>query len=593
VSEIETSTRKEQARTATERAALRMLQVSNRRPDPPRELRFVDNLLSWLAPPNTTNITHYRIRIDQDGGAPDYEVSAGQRSLQLFRGDTFTVSSYNAISGLESRRVGFGAAYGQDGNQQVIPPVPPDSQFLYFTALTAVLSDPNDFGLRFWIVKAFYNSTIADITGVAVYCANPTTADPVKVGEGPCSSSGSYDYWFAQEVPAETAAITVWLSPITTTFGGALEVVASPHRNVNLTPVPNDTVGVELTGHITSPACAVTEVKDANGLTRTRLAVTFTAPSDPRWGGVEIDAKRPGPIWEQLARTPVAANFLVDCPITAQTWRIFFRSYDKAGRTNSLAEGAGGTPYVDISIGSDAGKFDAAKIDQTKLSSALQIAAGVLGIKPLGITEDLLGAFAVSQAKLAYAPIIDAVRIENLAVGTGHIQLLAITTGLIANAAILEAKIGDLQVTSGKIASLAVDKITSWSGASIAVGAGFTFTTTGGYSTGIGASGIHTTGDVVADMALRTKGPVQVYVNSSWLQMLNTDGGVGCRSFGCVGEYTAQANGFVANSGYGYMVGAATVIDSSGNVKSANGVATFTGAVTSITITNGIVSAIS
>ncbi|HUT60249.1 MAG TPA: hypothetical protein VNA25_20585, partial [Phycisphaerae bacterium] len=182
--------------------------------------------------------------------------------------------------------------------------------------------------------------------------------------------------------------------------------------------------------------------------------------------------------YEQLNRTSVSpAVFPIESPSTSQTWRVLFRAYDKRGKTNSLNETGAGTPtpYVDIVLGADTGTFDAAKIQQNTLSDALYIAANVLGIKPLGITEDLIGTFAVSQAKLANAPIIDAVRIVDGAIGTAKIENAAITSALIGTGVILTAHIGDAQITSAKIANLQVDKITGWSGALINFGTGCYF----------------------------------------------------------------------------------------------------------------------
>jgi hypothetical protein len=144
-------------------------------------------------------------------------------------------------------------------------------------------------------------------------------------------------------------------------------------------------------------------------------------------------------------------SVLVALPSSVQTWRIFFRSQDTRNKLNSLNETGAGTPtpYVDISIGTASGMFDAGKIEQTTLADALQIAAGVLGIKSRSITAAMVKEFTLTGGEIA-----------DLAISRSAI----IGTGII-----LEAHIGDLQVTSGKIASLQVDKISGWSGATIAV----------------------------------------------------------------------------------------------------------------------------
>jgi hypothetical protein len=91
-------------RTASDRLAYRQFKITTKRPEPPRELGFLGNLLTWKPPQRDENVTHYRIRIDTDAGDPDYEVSAGQKSQLLYQGSMFYVSSYNAPMRLESKR---------------------------------------------------------------------------------------------------------------------------------------------------------------------------------------------------------------------------------------------------------------------------------------------------------------------------------------------------------------------------------------------------------------------------------------------------------------------------------------------------------
>ena len=138
------------------------------------------------------------------------------------------------------------------------------------------------------------------------------------------------------------------------------------------------------------------------------------------------------------------------------------RSFDVQGRLNSIQEsGPNATPSATLTIGDTEGKLDISKAVASSVGPALAVVAGVLGVESGGITEDLIAQFAVSQSKLANAPIIDAARIVDAAVTTAKIKAAAITTALIKDAAITTAKIGDLEVTSAKIASLAADKITT------------------------------------------------------------------------------------------------------------------------------------
>ncbi|HUU94555.1 MAG TPA: hypothetical protein VM487_02360, partial [Phycisphaerae bacterium] len=458
----------------------RGLKMNRLRPGPPRNLRFEENLLKWDPPADTSAVTHYRVRIGHDTGPPDFELSAGQTALQLFKGESFLVSSYNVVMDQESTFVGIGAGYGVNGNVGLGAA----RGGITFSSISAALSDPNDFGLRFWLITCNYSTSVAGLKGVAVWVENPVDGTPDRLAQSTYIPTQANSAVVAILPPDTSRTIRVYLvgiwdleDPLLTVAEHG-EQASSAHKTVDIGPVPTETQGVEWTANVTSPGVTKSTYKDSNGLTRTRLTVTFTPPADARWGGVEIDAKRPGPIYEQLNRTSVSpAVFPIESPSTSQTWRIFFRSYDKRGKTNSLNETGAGTPtpYVDIVLGADTGTFDAAKIQQNTLSDALYIAANVLGIKPLGITEDLIGTFAVSQAKLANAPIIDAVRIVDGAIGTAKIENAAITSALIGTGVILTAHIGDAQITSAKIANLQVDKITGWSGALINFGTGCYF----------------------------------------------------------------------------------------------------------------------
>lgn len=83
----------------------RLTNLSEVRPDEPRNFR--GEYPGWLlwTPPQILNFTHYRLRVDQDDEDPNYEISSGATSLQIFKGRRFQLSTYNATNGLESGKV--------------------------------------------------------------------------------------------------------------------------------------------------------------------------------------------------------------------------------------------------------------------------------------------------------------------------------------------------------------------------------------------------------------------------------------------------------------------------------------------------------
>lgn len=68
---------------------------------PPSFIGEYPGWLTWEAP-ELQNFTHFRLRVDQDSGDPDYEFPSGQRAVQIFRGRTFFLTAYNSTNGLES-----------------------------------------------------------------------------------------------------------------------------------------------------------------------------------------------------------------------------------------------------------------------------------------------------------------------------------------------------------------------------------------------------------------------------------------------------------------------------------------------------------
>ncbi len=96
--------------SAAERLVSRQLSITHRRPNPAREPLFSPGgrLLSWKPPTAARErpLTHYRIRFNDDSGAPDYELSAGQTAMPIPE-DVAVVylSAYNAVLDAESERL--------------------------------------------------------------------------------------------------------------------------------------------------------------------------------------------------------------------------------------------------------------------------------------------------------------------------------------------------------------------------------------------------------------------------------------------------------------------------------------------------------
>jgi hypothetical protein len=185
-------------------------------------MKFEGNLLTWKAPRDDRQISHYRIRIDTDIGDPDIELPAGQRTVPLYGGDTFYLSSYNAVTKIESEKVVLGVGYGPTENVQLGGM----AGTISFSAISKAMSDPTDFGLRWWIVTCDYTANIADLQEVAIWVENPSDDPPEKAGTSRYISGQSNSALIAIDPPGSSTEIRVYLTPITEALVGELKTVA-------------------------------------------------------------------------------------------------------------------------------------------------------------------------------------------------------------------------------------------------------------------------------------------------------------------------------------------------------------------------------
>jgi hypothetical protein len=87
------------------RLLLRSTGVTNRRPDPPRDVRYGNGFIRFSPPRRTEGVSHYVIRIDRDNGPPDLVVAVGTSTIAIPPGDSCSVSSFSMSVQLESSRV--------------------------------------------------------------------------------------------------------------------------------------------------------------------------------------------------------------------------------------------------------------------------------------------------------------------------------------------------------------------------------------------------------------------------------------------------------------------------------------------------------
>jgi len=580
------------------RMSLRNMGLVVRALEPPREVKFEQNLLTWKPPEDIAGITHYRIRIEKDTGAPDFEVSSGQLALQLFRGDTFAISSYNKTADLESRPVIVGGDYSLSSGNVGLGLA--GSQGLTINAVNATLTDPTDFGMRFWVIAITYMASIEGLVKVEIWVENPSGEQPEKIGESTYVAAGDHIAYFAMDPPESATTLRVYLVPVTTGMVYPLLSVAeygegaSANDTVQITPVPTDDLGVEVCENVSSwDVTTPSDFYDANGVKRIQFKATFTKPSDARWGGVWIVVKKPGgryvhfgPFYDSPTQ-----DVEVPLPIVEESWRVFGQSQDKFGKRNSINESEEGTktPYEDVDVGITVGALDLGKALDTSISSALSVVANVLGVAGEGITESLIKDFAISQVKLKNAQIIDAARIVDAAVTTAKIDNLAVTNALIANGAVTNLKIGDAEIYGAKIknaaindahiGTLSVSSISSWSGASVSITSDFTFAGTAGLVVsaggGIHCNGILYGGTIIAGSGSYVQTPnivdtwpsptVQAALGGGWFQV--TPGNIAGTIIRATSKFQINTTD-VINSSFAFIGSGG--VNTAGNIAGAN-----------------------
>lgn len=160
-------------------------------------------------------------------------------------------------------------------------------------------------------------------------------------------------------------------------------------------------------------------------------------------------------------------KFRYETPSITTTWKIWASPYSKFHASKLITSGPDADPFkVRIING------------QAAVSAAMEVVAGVLGVKAGGITNALIDTFAVTSTKLADAAVVTAkldngvvttvklgdrsvtaLKIDLLAVETANIQNAAVTTAKIQNLAITNALIANAAITDAKINDLSANKI--------------------------------------------------------------------------------------------------------------------------------------
>ena len=198
--------------------------------------------------------------------------------------------------------------------------------------------------------------------------------------------------------PATTENVTVYaLSVDTNNRTNTYVNGVTPAASIQLTSPSLGTAGTEYTAVVTGFSVAVTYPANADGTYRARVEATFTPPSDPTWGGLDLvtyDAS----VYATRARVRSSpAIWTMPVPTSAQAWTVYGVSFDVNGRRNNIQTGI--TPSQDVIVGNAAGKLVLSRADADSFEN-LHFVIASNKFRILQIDGDLIVSGTVSTDRL-------------------------------------------------------------------------------------------------------------------------------------------------------------------------------------------------
>jgi phage-related protein len=205
--------------------------------------------------------------------------------------------------------------------------------------------------------------------------------------------------WSTPNFPSAAANATFYACSVDTNNRRNSYVEGTtPAATISIPAVPVDGTGQEYCQNISNFSVSVSYPSTADGTSRAVVTCSFTAPSDSRWGGVEIRTSNDG--LEYVTRVKGSATkltFEVPVGISYTTYNVMAVSYDVNGRLNTgvLAY----TPYVNIGVGTSAGQLDLSKAKASTYDSNIFIIQDGK-LKVWAIDGSLIVTGSVTSAKL-------------------------------------------------------------------------------------------------------------------------------------------------------------------------------------------------
>lgn len=169
----------------------------------------------------------------------------------------------------------------------------------------------------------------------------------------------------------------------------------TPHQDVTIGAPALGGSGAEYTSNVTGFALSSETYRtDSDGGATLVWILTFTPPSDPTWGGVNLvlDDGTNRELLGDFYRSP--AKVTLPVPGSNVTWNLYAQSFDVNGRTNTIQGGV--TPGIGMSITGATSRLDMSKVKSlTYQGSEFEVLSGAFTIKNLSCDKINAGTLSV------------------------------------------------------------------------------------------------------------------------------------------------------------------------------------------------------
>lgn len=216
---------------------------------------------------------------------------------------------------------------------------------------------------------------------------------------------------------------------------------------------PASTAGKEYCELIASPTASVVPLTIGIGATEFVVQGTIVPPNDARYGGCKVVRATSTPYveWAWIPKGTTTFKTTFQPTFGVSTYNVAFVSVDVEGRENSYV--AGVTPVVSITTPAQDATLDLGKALAASIAAHMRVTSGVLGVAPLGITNDLVADLAMQTRNM-----VDQAT-TNSKVADFAVNYMKVAAATIQNAHLDRASAYKIAIQNADVVSLAAAKV--------------------------------------------------------------------------------------------------------------------------------------